>query len=66
MPVQFEWAQSFLGKPYEEAVSEYKAMFETHIGGFMKKETQIVKLLETKGLDVFIPITWQGITGLGS
>ena len=65
LPVQFEWAQSFLGKPYEEAVAEYKAMFETHIGESMRKDTPIINLLETKGLDVFIPTTWEGITGFG-
>ena len=65
LPVQFEWAQSFLGKPYQEAVSEYKAMFETHIRESMRKDTPIINLLETKGLDVFIPTTWEGITGLG-
>ena len=66
LPVQFEWAQSFLGKPYEEAVTEYKGMFDTHISEVMRNETPIINLLETKGVDVFIPTTWQGITGLGT
>ena len=52
LPGQFEWAQSFLGKPYEEAVAEYKSLFETHIGESMRRETDILNLLETKGLDV--------------
>ena len=66
LPVQFEWAQSFLGKPYAEAVAEYESLWETHIGDAMKQETPILELLRTKGLDVFIPTTWEGIKGLGT
>ena len=66
LPVQFEWAQSFLGKPYDVAVSEYKSMFDDHISECMKTQTPIIELLETKGLDVFVPTSWEGITGLGT
>ena len=66
LPVQFEWAQSFLGKPYAEAVAEYESLWKTHIGDAMKQETPILELLRTEGLDVFIPTTWEGIKGLGT
>ena len=62
--MQFEWAQSVLGKPYEEAAAGYKSLFDTHIGETMRRETPILNLLETKGLDVLVPTTWEEITGL--
>ena len=31
----------------------------------MRRKIPILNLLETKGLDVFVPTTWEGITGLG-
>ena len=39
LPVQFEWAQSFIGKTYEEAVAEYKGLWNTHISECMRADT---------------------------
>jgi hypothetical protein len=64
-PVQFECAQGFLGKSYEQAVSDFHAQMDEHISPDMKKKTNIVQLLSTKGLSVFVPKSWDGITGLG-
>jgi hypothetical protein len=65
IPVQFEWAQAFLGKTHEEAVSEYRALWADHVSPEMAANTPILKLLAGKALQVFVPTTWEGIVGLG-
>ena len=65
VPAQFMWAQSFLGKPYEEAVAEYESLWETHVSDDMRQQTPILQLLKGKARDVFIPTSWEGIQGLG-
>lgn len=64
LPAQFEFASSFLGKSREEALSEYFAMFDEHINPSFRSQTDVEKLLKTKGLDVFIPANWEGIKGI--
>jgi hypothetical protein len=65
IPVQFEWAQAFLGKSHEEAVSEYHALWADHVSPEMAANTPILKLLAGKAQQVFVPTTWEGIIGLG-
>jgi hypothetical protein len=65
VPVQFEWAQPFLGKSYEEAVAEYHELWADHVSPEMAANTPILKLLAGKAQEVFIPTTWEGIVGLG-
>ncbi len=64
VPVQFEFASSFLGKPREEAEAEYFDMFYTQISEEFRAQTAVEELLRTKGLKVFIPDNWEGITGI--
>jgi hypothetical protein len=64
LPAQFEFASSFLGKTREEAVTEYFGMFDEHINSDFAQQTNIIELLKTKGLQVFIPHNWEGIKGI--
>ena len=42
-------------------------MWDTHISECMREQTSIIALLEGKGLDVFVPTSWEGIiTSLGT
>jgi hypothetical protein len=65
VPVQFEWAQPFLGKSYEEAVAEYHELWADHVSPEMAANTPILKLLAGNAQEVFIPTTWEGIVGPG-
>ena len=63
LPVQFGDALTFLGKPREEAVKDYHALFEKHVSDEMKENTDIIQLLKTKAEKVFVPDEWSGING---
>ena len=64
LPAQFEYASNFLGKTREEAIQEFKDMFDEHIAPEMKEKTKIIDLLMNKGLKVFVPEEWSGIKGI--
>jgi hypothetical protein len=64
LPAQFEFASSFLGKSREEAVQEYKDMFDEHIDPEFRANTSVEALLLGKGLKVFVPNNWEGIKGI--
>lgn len=63
-PVQFEFAHAFLGKPREEALREYYAMFDSHIDPTLAAATPVVELLRGKAEAVFVPDNWDGISGV--
>jgi hypothetical protein len=63
-PVQFEFASSFLGKSREEALREFKGMFDDHISPEFRAAQPVEELLPKKGVKVFIPEKWEGIKGV--
>ena len=65
LPVQFEYAHSFLGKPRDEAIQEYKDMWESHVSKEFAEATDIFKLLGDKGVKIFVPDSWEGVQGVG-
>ena len=64
LPVQFEFASTFLGMTREQAIQDYKNMFEEHIESEFRANTQVESLLLGKGLKVFVPHNWEGIKGI--
>ena len=63
-PVQFEYAHAFLGKTREQALEEYEAMFPKHVSEAFANSTDILNLLRTKAVEVFVPNDWTGISGV--
>jgi hypothetical protein len=47
--------------PYEDALEEYYALFEGHINPEFSAQTDVLQLLRTKGVKVFVPNNWEGI-----
>ena len=64
LPVNFGEALTFLGKPREEAIQDYKDLFETRISDELKKETDILEYMVEEALPVFVPDEWSGIKGI--
>ena len=64
LPSSFTSALYFLDKTHDEAVQDYFNLFDTHVSLEFSANTDILRLLRTKGIDVFIPRNWEGIRGL--
>lgn len=64
LPTQFDFATTFLGKSREQAFQDYTDMFKEHIEPSFLEATNIRELLMGKGLQVFVPTSWDGITGI--
>lgn len=63
-PAQFSEYQAFLGKTREEALSEFLSLFDEHIDPEFRKATPIDRLLREKGVLLFVPKEWEGISGI--
>ena len=64
-PVQFEDAQAYLSGTRDEAVNKYLEALDKHVSLNMRERTEILELLKTKGMDVFVPDgKWSGLKGL--
>jgi hypothetical protein len=63
-PCSFPEALHFLELTTDEAVAEYRSLFSKHVQPAFAENTDIIKLLETKGQSVFIPQSWTGINGM--
>ena len=64
LPVQFKDALTFLGKSRDEAIKDYYNLLETHVSEELREKTDIIQLLQTKALSVFVPDEWSGIKGI--
>ena len=64
LPVQFEYAHAFLGKPRVEAIKEYKDLWAEHVHPEFAKAEPVWELLGGKALEVFVPDNWEGIKGI--
>ena len=53
-----------MGKSREEAIKDYYDALDTHVSEEMKANTEIINLLKTKALQVFVPDEWSGIKGI--
>jgi hypothetical protein len=50
--------------PYEDALDEYHALFEGQINPEFPAQTDVLQLLRSKGVKVFVPNNWAGINGV--
>jgi hypothetical protein len=49
----------------EEAINKYLEALDKHVSLNMRERTEILDLLQNKGLDVFVPDgKWRGLKGL--
>eukprot|EP00981_Chlorochromonas_danica_P014856 scaffold9152_cov302-Ochromonas_danica.AAC.1 len=49
---------------YEDAVNEYLALISSRVAEPFASSTNIVQLLKTKGVKVFVPNNWDGINNI--
>ena len=61
LPSSFSWQLHYMEMPYEDALEEYYALFEGHINPEFSAQTDVLQLLRTKGVKVFVPNNWEGI-----
>jgi hypothetical protein len=47
-----------------DALEEYYALFEGHINPEFSAKTDVLQLLRTTGVKVFVPNNWEGINGV--
>lgn len=65
LPVNFGDALTFLGKPREEALGDYKALLDSHISPYFKENTDIMNYCKQEDvMKVFVPDEWSGIKGI--
>lgn len=63
-PVNFGFALHYLEIGHDAAVKEYEELLQTHVSPDMISQTNVLHLLMTKGLQVFVPKEWTGIKGI--
>ena len=61
LPVNFSEALHFMEMGYEDSVKEYFSQFGKQVHPDFAASTDVLNLLETKGLQVFVPQNWEGI-----
>ena len=49
---------------HDQALEEFRALFEAHVAPEFASDTPIISLLQTKGVKVFVPSNWDGINGV--
>jgi hypothetical protein len=64
LPCSFPWHLHFMEMPYKDAVDEYYSLFDTHVNKEFAAQTNVIELLQTKGVQVFVPSNWDGINGV--
>jgi hypothetical protein len=63
LPVAFGDALHFMEMSHAEAVKEFEDLIPSHVDPAFAAATDIVSLLRTKGVDVFVPRNWEGVSG---
>lgn len=64
LPSSFPDVLHFMEMSYEEAVEEFHAAFDKQVDPNFAANTNVIELLKTKGLKVFVPQNWEGINGI--
>lgn len=64
LPVQCQYALSYMEKSHEEAVTEYRNLFSSQVSEEFRVHTKVLELLLAKGQQVFVPSNWTGIKGI--
>jgi hypothetical protein len=64
LPVNFTSALHFMELGYQESCEEYYNQIEEHVSKEFRDSTDIEALLRSKGVKVFVPENWNGISNL--
>jgi hypothetical protein len=64
LPTSFTSALHFMEVGYEAACQEFLEQVPEHVAAEFAANTDILHLLETKGVNVFVPQNWEGINNL--
>jgi len=64
LPSSFPDALHFMEMSYEEAVEEFYSSFDKQVDPTFASSTNVIDLLKTKGVKVFVPQNWEGINGI--
>jgi len=64
LPCSFTDALHYMEVSYDEAVVEYLGLLNTHVSKDFVDNTDVLQLLKTKGVKVFVPQNWEGIQGI--
>lgn len=64
LPASFPYALRFMEMTRDEAVQEYTSMFKDHVSEEFLAYPGVKELLETLGVQVFVPSNWDGISGV--
>lgn len=64
-PCSFTGPLYYLTKPYEEVLTDYYNMFDSHIAPEWRHDPRLLELLSSEeALAVFVPRVWTGIVGV--
>jgi hypothetical protein len=63
-PCLFTEPLHFMETSHSEALQEYRNLFESHVSTEMRSHTNVIDLLLTKGVKVFVPHNWDGVRGI--
>lgn len=64
LPCSFTEALNFMEVGYEQAKEDFISLIPSHVSKEFIEQTNIMDLLMSRGLDVFIPKNWKGIQGV--
>ncbi len=64
LPSSFPDALHYMEMSHEDAVKEFHDLIQSHVDPQFREATNIVHLLKTKGVKVFVPSNWDGINGV--
>lgn len=60
-PTNFTDILCFMEQSYEESIEIFSNSYPKHISQELARSTMIMKLMEEKGVKVFVPKTWEGV-----
>ncbi len=64
LPCSFTAPLNYMEMGYEESLKVYLDEIESHVFKAFAENTNIIQLLKSKGVKVFVPQNWEGIKGI--
>jgi hypothetical protein len=64
LPCSFTDALSYMEKSCDDSVAEYLSLIDSHVSPDFHASSDIVNLLKTVGVSVFVPANWKGVNGI--
>jgi len=64
VPCSFSGPLYYLSKPYDEVLSDYRALFDSHVSKDWIEKSNIIDILNSDAaIRVFVPSDWHGVSG---